>query len=115
MDEKDLSIFLAFVLVITLSCNISPEEFFLNIEKTVVEITEVAVTPPSGSGDFTLKLSYRHITFDPVTISCYYSGPDKNPMSILVVDDIGKSGFTDITRNKEFSVRGQDGKAAPGV
>ncbi|MHC1781800.1 MAG: hypothetical protein AB9891_03370 [Anaerolineaceae bacterium] len=106
---------LSAILLITMACDATVEQFAGLPKKKIVTINEVTVTPALGPGGYVLELKYHHETNYPVTISCSYVGPDKNTMGIMTVDDDGKTGFMDITQKKVFDVHSTGEKPEPGV
>jgi hypothetical protein len=69
-----------------------------------VTVTDVTISPQSGSGTFTLSMKYHRFLPQPVTISCYYQMvPGGVIMGIKTYDDDGTSA-PDQERTAQFTV-----------
>jgi hypothetical protein len=104
------------ILIAVNACNFPGiDSLFLNPKVKIVTITEVSVTPESGSGDFTLSFTYTRERTGAVTISCSYVSPDKNTYGIISVEDANSMVAGSVTKTKNFAVVKTEDTAVPGV
>ena len=106
-----------------LACSFPVDPDYILPEKTnLTKITNVVVSPLSGPGDFTLKVTYESIFSGnqlPGDVYCRYITPDGATFLIdqIVVyrEHIGSSKVQTLTSSLPFSVRKEEGVVKPGV
>lgn len=84
------------------------------------KVLNMAVTPPAGSGNFTLEVTYRWNdsiadTGSPPDIHCNYLSPDGATMPVGIIYPTYVKVTTTKIEKLEFSVTQKDGKTIPGT
>ena len=103
--KNTTALMMLFILIVVNACNFpGVEQLFADPQIKYIDITEVSVTPESGSGDFTLTFSYMRKRTGSVSISCNYVAPDGNTYGILAVEDSDETIFAGTTKTQNFSV-----------
>jgi len=122
--HKRLISALVLMVIVTLACNISNEETYRlsGRDQDNIKVQGVMVTPSSGSGTFTLQVTYeayREVlnNYAHPTVHCMYTAPDGATMKIGNTEPTVKTAkvWIPFTETFVFNVQQQGGRTKPGT